>query len=68
MQEFADGDSRRQAIWTLPSLVHRLRRGMRGISMTLHEQMLFLRTLRAYHLRMIGQRTPVGSGRAGGAD
>ena len=58
MQEFADGDSRRHAIWALPSLVHRLRRGMRGISMTLHEQMLFLRTLRAYHLRMIGQKTP----------
>jgi hypothetical protein len=59
VQEFADGDSRRHAIWALPSLVHRLRRGMRGISMTLHEQMLFLRTLRAYHLRMIGQRAPL---------
>lgn len=58
VQEFADGNSRRHAIWALPSLVHRLRRGMRGISMTLHEQMLFLRTLRAYHLRMIGQKTP----------
>jgi hypothetical protein len=64
VQEFADGDSRRHAIWTLPSLVHRLRRGMRGISMTLHEQMLFLRTLRAYHLRMIGQKTPAAGLRA----
>jgi len=61
VQEFADGDSRRHAIWALPSLVHRLRRGMRGISMTLHEQMLFLRTLRAYHLRMIGQKAPAGA-------
>jgi hypothetical protein len=64
VQEFADGDSRRHAIWTLPSLVHRLRRGMRGVSMTLHEQMLFLRTLRAYHLRMIGQKTPAAGLRA----
>jgi hypothetical protein len=62
VQEFADGHSRRHAIWALPSLVHRLRRGMRNIPMTLHEQMLFLRTLRAYHLRMIGQKSPAQSG------
>ena len=68
VQEFADGESRRHAIWTLPSLVHRLRRGMRGVSITLHEQMLFLRTLRAYHLQMIGQKTPADRGRGGNRD
>lgn len=61
VQEPGDGDSRRQAIWALPGLVHRLRRGMRAIPMSIHDQMLFLRTLRAYHLRMIGQKAPAQS-------
>ena len=57
---------RQHSIWRLPALVHRLKVGMRSIAQPVEEQLLFLKTLRAYHLRAIDQsrqrRTPPADG------
>ncbi len=61
IESFSDPLSRRLAVWKLPGLVQRLKTGMGSIGIPQQEQLLFLKTLRAYHLRVLGQRPIVPS-------
>ena len=60
VSSFNSREDRRNAIWMLPGLLYRLKRGMRAAGIPLDEQLLFLKTLRAYHLSMLGQRAEAG--------
>lgn len=59
LRSFSTAEDRRKAIWMLPGLVFRMKRGMQRAGIPLHEQLIFLKTLRAYHLRLLGQRAVV---------
>ncbi len=59
VERFGDPVHRRVAIWKLPGLVRRLKSGMNSIRVPQQEQALFLKTLRAHHLRVLGQRAVV---------
>jgi hypothetical protein len=61
VESFDDPVQRRVAIWKLPGLVRRLKSGMGSICVPQQDQALFLKTLRAYHLRVLGQRAVVQS-------
>ncbi len=61
VESFGDPVHRRVAIWKLPGLVRRLKTGMSSIRVPQQDQALFLKTLRAHHLRVLGQRTVVAS-------
>ncbi len=61
VESFGDPVQRRVAIWKLPGLIRRLRTGMASIRVPQQEQVLFLKTLRAHHLRVLGQRAVVSS-------
>lgn len=61
VEMFGDPSSRRVAIWKLPGLVRHLKTGMRSVRIPQEDQVLFLKTLRAHHLRVLGQRPAVSS-------
>lgn len=61
VESFGDPVHRRVAIWKLPGLVRRLKAGMSSIRVPQQDQALFLKTLRAHHLRVLGQRTVISS-------
>ena len=61
VETFGDPVQRRVAIWKLPGLVRRLKTGMSSIPVPQQDQALFLKTLRAHHLRVLGQRAVVPS-------
>jgi hypothetical protein len=56
VEMFTDPDCRRLVLWSLPGLVRRLKAGMNAAAIPQQEQVLFLKTLRAHHLRLLGQR------------
>jgi hypothetical protein len=58
VQDLCSDASSRDRLWALPRLVHSLRRGMRRVPVSLQEEMLFLRTLRTWHLRTAGFGSP----------
>ena len=61
VETFGDPVQRRVAIWKLPGLVRRLKTGMTSIRVPQQDQALFLKTLRAHHLRVLGQCAVVSS-------
>ncbi len=56
VQQLDDPESRRRMVWLLPSLVYRLKSGMRAISVPVAEQRLFLKTLKACHVHVVERR------------
>lgn len=58
---FGDVDYRRLAIWGLPGLIQRIKTGMASVNIPQQEQVLFLKTLRAHQLRVLGQRPAAAS-------
>lgn len=56
VEMFGNSGFRRVAIWGLPGLVRRLKTGMSSVNIPQQEQVLFLKTLRAHQLRVLGQR------------
>lgn len=56
VEMFGNSGCRRVAVWGLPGLVQRLKTGMSSVNIPQQEQVLFLKTLRAHQLRVLGQR------------
>jgi hypothetical protein len=55
LEVFADPGRRPTAIWTLPGLLKRIKAGLAAIRFSQQEQALFLKTLRAHHLRVLSR-------------